>query len=70
MKSIYKNLPNAYMLKYKEFIKDVYVDPFNIKLSEFDVLFYLGTIVQDQYVNNLIRCLKKEIQCRPKCTKK
>lgn len=58
------------MLKYKEFIKDVYVDPFNIKLSEFDVLFYLGTIVQDQYINNLIRCLKKEIQCRPKCTKK
>lgn len=62
--SIYKDLPNAYMLKYKEFIKDVYVDPFNIKLSEFDVSFYLGTIVQEQYVDKLIRCMKNEIRWR------
>lgn len=64
--SIYKNIPNSYEMKYMEFIKDVYTDPFKIKLTEFDVLFYLGTIVQDQYIDKLLRCLKLEIECRSK----
>lgn len=62
-------MPNGYELKYRHFIRNVDTDPFNIKIAEFDLLFYLGTIAQDQYVDKLIRCLKMEIQCRPKYTK-
>lgn len=53
-----------------EFSNSIGTDPFNIKFAEFEVSFYLGTKVQYHYIDKLIRCMKKEIQCRPKCIKR
>lgn len=65
-------MPNGYELKYRQFIRNVDSDPFNVKMAEFDLLFYLGTRAQPQFVDAYIRALRTEIVCTPKeskCTK-
>lgn len=51
------------MLKYMDFFKDVH-GPSKMDIAEFDVLFYLGTIVQEQYVHYYISSLRTEIVCK------
>lgn len=59
-------MPNGYELKYRQFIRNVDSDPFNVKMAEFDLLFYLGTSAQPQFVDAYIRALRTEIVCTPK----